>query len=72
MNLFMNKQYMPSLKNIVSGMALAFILLPAHGYVRPMRGDSARDVANLGGDCQRIGDDLAKIYDRYKNAYGQA
>jgi hypothetical protein len=48
------------LKNIIDGMANAFVLYPDSDYIRPDKRGFSRDAANLRGDFNNVARDLRK------------
>ena len=61
------------LKNILDGMRQALVLVPApRDYVRPQRGEFARDAQRLNGDFAAIGQDMRTVLKRDEPSHYRA
>lgn len=53
------------LKNILDGMAASLLLMPVQrDYIRPQRGEFARDAERLRGDFAAVGGDMRAVIKR--------
>lgn len=59
------------LRNIIDGMANAFVLYPDSDYIRPDKRGFSRDVENLRGDFNRVSNDLRKTTLNYGENYNR-